>query len=88
MNSGSTWVSCVVATGSMWNHVPSLMKIRKVGGSGAVQSFLHSCAGGEGQRHLQKKHNSHNQLILLFFYILLVDVMVFSWNNVDVIDGG
>jgi hypothetical protein len=43
------------------------MKIRKVGGSGAVQSFLHSCAGGEGQRHLQKKHNSHNQLILLFF---------------------
>jgi len=23
-----------------------------------------------------------------FFYILLVDVMVFSWNNVDVVDGG
>jgi hypothetical protein len=43
------------------------MKIRKVGGSGAVQSFLHSCAGSEGQRHLQKKHNSHNQLILLFY---------------------
>jgi len=48
MNSGGTWVSCVVATGSMWNHALSHMKIRKVRGSEVVQSFLHSCAGGEG----------------------------------------
>jgi len=72
MNSGGTWVSCVVATGSMWNHALSLMKIRRVGGSGVVHSFLHSCAGGEGQRHLQKKHNPHNQLILLFFFFYLI----------------
>jgi hypothetical protein len=41
------------------------MKTWTVGGFRATDPFFPPCIDGEGQRHFQKKHNPHNQLIFI-----------------------